>query len=249
MKETEKIVKESEKVLENGTSEKHWWEVFTDEFAGDKEIAKLIELINKAEHSKTHKDLEKAIDAVESSKILRKKGYEEAQNKLNRKIKVVKNATVRSISDNFGALIKYTRTSKGYSLQKLGQLTDLSASYIQRMETGERKAPGVKVVESLAGALEIDMRELLQVAGLSESEEKGPAVSIGTLILSSDVYYKEGSVDTEAPKTLSKQEKTLLVSLIDLIVGFQWDEKTKHLDTVELITLVDKFKKSQLIVE
>lgn len=67
--------------------------------------------------------------------------------------------------NKFGDLVKEKREERGYSYAQLGELSGLSASYISRLEKGERRAPSYSVIQKLSEALEMNKNELESVFG------------------------------------------------------------------------------------
>jgi len=57
--------------------------------------------------------------------------------------------------------LKYYRYKIGYSQEKLGELSDLSARYISAIECG-RYSPTFDTIEKIASALEIDDYKLFR---------------------------------------------------------------------------------------
>ena len=66
---------------------------------------------------------------------------------------------------NLAAYIKEKRASKGYSLRKLAELSDVSHTEIKRIEDGLRKQPSPVVLRSMAVALGVSYEEIMEVAG------------------------------------------------------------------------------------
>lgn len=137
----------------------------------------------------------------------------------------------RAVSGNYGALIKYLREQKGYSLKEMEEMTGVSAGYISRMETGERKAPSIPIVQLLADALDVELTELLDVSNDKTDEAK----SISTLLLTND-FTIDG-------KLAVKKAKEILVGIIEKIVNASWKEETRFQDAFTFIELIDNFKK------
>lgn len=138
----------------------------------------------------------------------------------------------RVISTNFGSVIKHARERKGYSLKELEEITGISASYINRLEHCERRAPSYPIIELLADALDLDVSELLEVSSEKDINE---AKGISELLLTNDFTIDEDIVQ--------KNAKELLVSIIEEIASVTWSEKTKMQDSFEILQLVDEFKK------
>lgn len=137
----------------------------------------------------------------------------------------------RVISSNFGSLLKYLREQKGYSLKEMEEKTGVSAGYISRMETGERKAPSIPIVQLLADALDVELTELLDVSNNKTDEAK----SISTLLLTND-FTIDGVI-------AGKKVKEILVGIIEKIVNATWEEETRFQDAFTFIELIDDFKK------
>lgn len=237
------INREKNMELEKETEEKgegNWWEKFKQSLADESQAQKLIELIDKADELNSKKALDRAMEEVQNSKYLQKRGNEVIRLEFEKKLRTIQKRLEREISDNFGSLIKYLREQRGLSLQALGDMTGISPSYIHRIEHGERKAPTVKIIEQLADALNISFAELLKVAKIEINEEEVHEVyELEKMILSNNIAY------TGSTEVIKKKEKEALVKLIDKISKLKWDETSKHLETIEIITLIDEFKKIQ----
>ncbi|WP_223162438.1 helix-turn-helix domain-containing protein [Ruegeria intermedia] len=76
-----------------------------------------------------------------------------------------------TMTTSLGAKIKRHRQEKGYSLDKLAELTDSSKSYIWELENRDARKPSGEKLTRIAQALEVTTDYLLD-----ESEEPGDAV-------------------------------------------------------------------------
>src|SRR5690606_4642547 len=85
------------------------------------------------------------------------------------------NKKERAISSKFAVKIKQAREKKGFSLKKLADMTDTSASYLNRLERYERRNPSFSLFILLSEALEIDLWELLHIA-IEEKEAETQSV-------------------------------------------------------------------------
>lgn len=137
----------------------------------------------------------------------------------------------RVVSKNFGSIIKYARESKNQSLKELEDITGISASYINRLENGERQAPSVPIASELADALELDLAMLLEVCNNKSDDLK----SIAELILTND--FTIGGI------IIGKEAKELLVSLIEKIINAEWKDD-KMQEVYEIGILIDAYKKA-----
>jgi len=139
----------------------------------------------------------------------------------------------------FSTMIRNARQKRGYSLaelsQKIGQHgggdseESLSASYIHRLETGERSSPSVQVVATLAKALGIDMYDLINIG-----EDNREPRSLTSILFSNEVIIEEGG------KALSSREKELIVGLIEEAVNLSTEGAMakrlfKLIETAELL--------------
>lgn len=69
-----------------------------------------------------------------------------------------------------GAFIKAQRQIANLSLREMARLTDVSNAYLSQIERGLHQ-PSVRVLRSLAEALDVSAETLLQQAGLIDEEE------------------------------------------------------------------------------
>lgn len=76
-----------------------------------------------------------------------------------------------TMTTSLGAKIKRHRQERGYSLDKLAELTDSSKSYIWELENRDARKPSGEKLTRIAQALEVTTDYLLD-----ESEEPGDAV-------------------------------------------------------------------------
>lgn len=67
---------------------------------------------------------------------------------------------MKDIRMKFGEKVKDLRISKGYSQEKLAELSDLDRTYIPGIESGKRNVSLV-VIEKIAKAFKIRLSELL----------------------------------------------------------------------------------------
>ncbi|HEX6725409.1 MAG TPA: helix-turn-helix domain-containing protein [Gaiella sp.] len=71
-----------------------------------------------------------------------------------------------------GAFIKAQRQVANLSLREMARLTDVSNAYLSQIERGLHQ-PSVRVLRSLAEALDVSTETLLQQAGLIDDEPAG----------------------------------------------------------------------------
>lgn len=67
----------------------------------------------------------------------------------------------KQLNDDFAKLLKKLRLSKGYSLQQLAERSNVTPSYLNRLERGERKTPTFSVLQHIAEGLDVDVNVLV----------------------------------------------------------------------------------------
>jgi transcriptional regulator with XRE-family HTH domain len=105
--------------------------------------------------------------------------------------------------EGLGSFIRSQRRLANLSLRQLAELTDVSNPYLSQIERGLHE-PSVRVLKSIARALNVSAETLLSQAGLLEGEGAGGASGDGA-----------GRPDTEAviradPLLTDAQKKALL---------------------------------------
>lgn len=95
-------------------------------------------------------------------------------------------------ADKFRAMLKAKRKEKGWSFEKLGNEIGKSASYMFRLENGDRKNPSSDVLKKVCELFEVDPRTVLdmEIEGLAVN---GKIIAVGDieglfkLVLDTDV--------------------------------------------------------------
>jgi len=64
-------------------------------------------------------------------------------------------------SNKIGVNIKKIRAEKGYSLEKIARLADLSLNTIVKIENGVNQNPTFETLQKIAKALEVKMDDLI----------------------------------------------------------------------------------------
>jgi transcriptional regulator with XRE-family HTH domain len=146
------------------------------------------------------------------------------------------NKARREVSSRFAVAIRTAREQKKLSLQELGKLTDTSGSYINRLETYQRKNPTLTVLFSLAEALQINVWQLLKIA-LNEEQNSPDVVQ---LLLNEPFSINGVSVNNP---TLRK----LLMDIVSYIV-YNLNENVSHRDIPPLFDLIEKFHHEKKVI-
>jgi transcriptional regulator with XRE-family HTH domain len=65
------------------------------------------------------------------------------------------------IKKNFGKNVKFMRTERGWSQEKLALTADLDRTYVPGIEKGERNV-SITVIQKIADAFKVDIIELFK---------------------------------------------------------------------------------------
>ena len=139
--------------------------------------------------------------------------------------------TSREVSKKLGRAIRYYREAQGVSLAELGDRAGISASYLNRIELGERLAPSLPIIKNIADALNVPLEHLIE---LSIESTREPQLLLSELILENDFIIRGKAVNQEV--------KECLLTLIETIADFKWDDEEKIEEIYELLILVEDFK-------
>ena len=115
----------------------------------------------------------------------------------------------RAQLESLGDFIRSQRRLAQLSLRELAERTDVSNPYLSQIERGLHE-PSVRVLRSIAKALNVSAETLLAQAGLLDEEEAAPGDA--------------GGADTEAairadPKLSSEQKQALLTVYRSYVAG------------------------------
>lgn len=139
--------------------------------------------------------------------------------------------TNREVSKKLGRAIRYYREAQGVSLAELGDRAGISASYLNRIELGERLAPSLPIIKNIADALNVPLEHLIELSIESTGESQ---LLLSELILGNDFIIRG--------KTVNQEIKECLLTLIETIVDFKWGDEEKIEEIYELLILVEDFK-------
>jgi len=65
-------------------------------------------------------------------------------------------------NSKIGLNFKKLRAQKGYSLEKVARLADLSLNTVVRLESGVNKNPTIETLTKIANALEVSVDDLIK---------------------------------------------------------------------------------------
>lgn len=217
-------------IKETNLEELNWWDVFTIQRGTDANIRDILIELENAEKDEESESLSMAILLTSR---LNDTVYDNDINTINKRVRILQKRITRRVSNNLGSIILSLREQKGLSLSKLGDLAGVSASYINRLELNERKAPSYPIIEKLAQALNVNVNTLLVAAGAHSDATE--VKSFRELVFSNNVSI----LGDEHP--LSPRKKEDLIKIIDFIAKMEWKDN-KHIESLHLFELITQFK-------
>ena len=69
---------------------------------------------------------------------------------------------MKAMSNNISDNLKKLRSKKGYSLEKIARLADLSLNTIVKVENGVNQNPTIETLTKIAKALEVGVDDLIK---------------------------------------------------------------------------------------
>lgn len=129
-------------------------------------------------------------------------------------------------NNKLGAYLKEVRNNRGLSLRDVASQIDISASYINRIEKGERKQISTSMLAKLSDYYKIPVLELYKIAGIDTEVQ---SQSIELMAIDTEYISINGTqVRTEGFKEFIKTiisldlEKTEdVIKLVDQVTTFQ----------------------------
>ena len=113
-----------------------------------------------------------------------------------------------------GDYIKGLRKVRGLRLMEVSDRSEISVSYLNRLESGKRKFPSHLILQKLANVFEISFLELLQISlGINDPEIK----DIRDLLLDGNYNIKGIAV--------SKEMRILLCEIVEYITSDEWQNE------------------------
>lgn len=242
-----KLLKLRKEVLQKSKEKLTKWDLFVDDIKkieGFDEIKTLVEMIDERKDDTISKE-ELDIIEKEYSKILPElhskfSSYERdrAVKEFNKKIRLFTNRLSRVIEEDFGAWIKQLRLQKGYSLKELESISGVTASYIHRIESGSRKTPSVPIAERLAIGLGVKPEQFLKM--LNISTVNNDTEDVKDLPLAQALAITPFTINDEKATTA---QKNAIIELVSKVLDIKWSNESKVQDSIELMSLIDGFKK------
>lgn len=135
--------------------------------------------------------------------------------------------TGREMPRNFGEKLRFYRQEKKYSLKEVQRMTGVDAGYISKLENLSRKSPSYPILRNLASALDVSIADLIDI-----DIPEAPLRSIQETLIFSE-YLIMGRLPTSS-------EREAMLSVIQAILDSEWQENSKHIDTIKIIEKVDR---------
>lgn len=121
---------------------------------------------------------------------------------------------------------------KGLSLKQLEEVSQVSSSYINRLEKGEKTSPSLQVTFSLAKSLGIPDSVLMST--IFQNGEAREAKSISEVLIKSDFMLND--------QQLSKEARLILIRINEFLIKCNWNAETKVKELQMLSEMLDTFK-------
>lgn len=133
----------------------------------------------------------------------------------------------KQLNDDFAKLLKKLRLDKGYSLQQLADRSNVTPSYLNRLERGERKTPTFSVLQHIAEGLDVDVNVLL---GLDAKDTNEP-LSLEELFFTNEIEF--------GGKQLTADQKEVLLDII---------QEALETEATPVELLMDSLKKIGMLI-
>lgn len=144
---------------------------------------------------------------------------------INDKIEEIKAYVERFNRLSFGQWLEIERRKQGLSLAELASKSDLSASYLSRLEKNTRGIPTVDILRQLSRGLNIPLYQALA----HTTEEFDEIPSFSELVENNEFKFRES--------TASSSERTGIIALINHIEKIPKGELHMH-DVMELLKII-----------
>lgn len=139
-----------------------------------------------------------------------------------------------AVSENFGLLLKHYRVKvKDMTLKQLEESCQVSSSYLNRIERGERLSPSWPTVIRIAESLEIPY-SLLLATTFQFKDNNNTEQSLADLLIRNN-YFING-------KVLNREAKSLLIMINECIFESEWSPQSKVYDLCRLSEMIDELK-------
>lgn len=109
--------------------------------------------------------------------------------------------------DELGSIVRRLREEKGASLVMIAKKCNISASYLGKIELGQRKDPSVFILQDIAKALDVKMDFLLS----------------GSYPTFEQLVYSYDFTISDSQEIINREGKELLLQLVMAILKKDWN--------------------------
>lgn len=141
----------------------------------------------------------------------------------------------RKINDGFGSYISSIRERLGLTLKNVENITGISASYLNRIERGERKCVSIPILENLARCYGRPATEFIEVALNIEQENDNKAPIFEAIIYANDFEI--------AGRIATKETKDAIIALVRDINAVQCGNNNRWNEYAMIMESVDNLKR------
>lgn len=135
----------------------------------------------------------------------------------------------------FGEVIRELRIQKNMSLDELSNITNVSKSYLYRLEQNQRNNPTIFVINRLSNALELDIKAMEKLLVNEECKEQKEYISNIDRVLLNNTY-------TFAEKVATMEVQLSLMDVIKSLEMYCIKQDLSREDDKDLLELVDKLR-------
>lgn len=220
--------------MENNTSPKikigKWYSTYIEEASTEENWDKarpIHEFIMKNYGEESSEKVDELEQLISQSELTTKQ-----ERYFNRALKWMKGRLETNNTENLGRVVRLYREQKNMTLRDLAKASEVSPSYINKIENGKRQTVSLPVLKKIAKGLEQDPEIFIRI--VTGNESKRPSL---VQILESENFTLDGH-------EINSSERAALVSMIKVILDANFKENS-HIDSIEVINAVSRFKAIQ----
>ncbi|MFI8715175.1 helix-turn-helix domain-containing protein [Brevibacillus brevis] len=142
-----------------------------------------------------------------------------------------------TVAENFGIMLRHYRKLRNLSLKDLEDISSVSAGYIHRLESGERKSPSITKILQLSEALRIPNAVLVATIIRKPSSTEEETLSLSDVLIQNNYFVRD--------EVLGKEAKEMLIRINEfLTTEITWSTHTKVRELYQLSELIDQFREA-----
>jgi transcriptional regulator with XRE-family HTH domain len=136
----------------------------------------------------------------------------------------------------FGLIVKRSRTEQNLTLSELSEKTNgvITASYINRLENGQKTKPSFDVVAELCKALNLNIREVFRSLGygsLIKNHDQDEVYSIEDFFRLHNIKLS----DVFNERLLNREEQEVLIPIFNAIFEYSFAEEASAIDKLTAV--------------